>query len=137
MMWQCDKCGRRLAAPPGRKVFCSCGSIQSYPSEAFKEAGRKAWGLIHSYPIEHWNDWDPEAAMVWYSEDWLPLIPSFGCSCKNEWAKLTSEHPPDFTSAKAFFEWTWDRHNDINRRLQHQEISIDQAYEIWSRHLEK
>lgn len=136
-MFECKYCGRKIHTT--KRVFC-CANRESFVGPMPRprsEAGRRAWGLIHRYPIEHWNDWDPEAAIVWYSEDWLPLIPSFGCSCKNEWAKLTSEHPPDFTSAKAFFEWTWDRHNDINRRLQHQEISIDQAYEIWSRHLEK
>lgn len=131
MVWVCSKCGRTINAPPGRKVFCSCGSIKEYPIEAFRAAGRKAWGLIHSYPITYWDRWDPEAARLWYS-NWLANVPQYGCNCSAKWAKLTKDFPPDFSSPEAFFRWTVDRHNDVNESLGSMIVGIDEAFEIWS-----
>lgn len=78
-----------------------------------EEQGRKAWSALHGYSP---GQWDAAEAERWYAE-WLYMVPGYGCSCRDEWAKLTAESPPDFTSRDAFRQWAIDRHNDVNRRL--------------------
>lgn len=118
MIWTCGKCGRSINAPVGIPVYCSCGTVGVCPKEKLAEAGRLAWLRIHSYPKDHWEDWDPVKAKQWYVNEWLPLVPSFGCDCQSYWLQLTLRLPPTFESPEAFYQWTVDRHNDINTKLE-------------------
>lgn len=117
-MWTCPKCRRSIAAPAGITVYCSCGARNTNPEEYLREAGRKAWALLHRYPIEHQHDCEPVEAKRWYEEEWLPLVPRFGCECHSYWRELTTLRPPNFASFDDFYWWSVDRHNDINRKLQ-------------------
>jgi hypothetical protein len=87
---------------------------------------------------DHWNELHryvfttPESCEAFYI-DWTIRIPNLGCDCMAHWSELTSIKPPDFSSSKAFFEWGWARHNDVNQRLHavdgnHLPFSLDDAY---------
>src|SRR5690606_26873112 len=69
-----------------------------------EQRGREAWHELHS---------QREPTPEWY-EDWRKRIPNYGCSCRKNWAKLTKKYPPDFSSPRAFFEWSVARHNDVS-----------------------
>jgi hypothetical protein len=79
--------------------------------------------VVTAIPITFFSDhWDelhryvyttPEKAEVDHLE-WMTRIPNAKCSCLAEWKRLIALHPPDFSSARAFFEWGVDRHNDVN-----------------------
>lgn len=88
---------------------------------------RSHWLRLHKYAIEC-GLWDERAARAFYAE-WLEGIPTTSCNCRSHWMELTTDNPPDFSSREAFFEWTWARHNDVNRRLKKPEITLAEAYE--------
>ncbi len=78
-------------------------------------AGQEHWLSIHSYPFSVPNWHAPDAR--YYYREWLKGIPSYGCSCKESWKKLTTKYPPIFRDRYLFFFWTVDRHNDVNMKL--------------------
>ena len=91
-----------------------------------------AWKILHLYAVLNSLSWSPELAKKWYCRRFLPKVPNFGCSCKAHWKTLTKRHPPDFSSPKAFFEWTVARHNDVS--TQHSKkptITLSEAYAIY------
>lgn len=63
-------------------------------------------------------------------DTWTKKIP-FNCNCKTEWKIRTEQHPPDFSTPLNFFRWTVDRHNDINKLNHKQELTFDQALELY------
>lgn len=91
------------------------------------------WGMLHSYAPTNASKWNPATARQWYQDTWNPLIPSCG-ECRQHWAELTKQHPPDFSSARAFFEWAWARHNDVSTmHSKRPTITLEEAYTVyWS-----
>jgi len=77
------------------------------------EALHALWRELHSYSV---TPWDADVALAWYKA-WEKRIPSFGCSCKQHWAKIARKLPPDFSSAEAFSQWAIDAHNQVNKML--------------------
>jgi hypothetical protein len=85
------------------------------------------WLPLHRYPFEHYKD--AESAKHWYYSEWLPKVPSIGCSCQSHWKDLTEKHPPDFSSPEAMFEWGWARHDDVSREHSNRpRITLEEAY---------
>ena len=80
-----------------------------------------AWAELHSVvnPTEEW-----------YSK-WLMSVPAFNCQCRDSWRRLTADMPPDFSSTKAFFEWSVRAHNLVNKELGKAEVSLVEAYATW------
>lgn len=90
------------------------------------------WPPLHRYGPMNSRNWDSATAEKWYNQIWLPKVPNIGCSCQPHWAELTKRHPPDFSSAKAFFEWGWSRHDDVSRMHSKRPlITLSQAYEMY------
>lgn len=129
-------CGNRVRAEStGDVVTCSkCSAkivIGSTSDIAEYKAKFSAWGVLHSYTAKHSATWNPAIARQWYDTEWTQLIPSCG-ECRVHWAELTKQHPPDFSSAKAFFEWGWARHNDVSTlHSKRPTITLDEAYRIY------
>ena len=95
------------------------------------------WLPLHQYAFTHADNWDSAKAEKWYLYSWLPTVPRFtpegaSCGCETHWAELTKQHPPDFSSPKAFFDWGVHRHNDVSRDHSHKpEITLEEAYRIY------
>jgi len=90
------------------------------------------WLPLHRYAVEHVSDWNPCLASRWYFEEWKPRIPTYGCACEKHWKELTEDHPPDFSSPQAFFEWGYWRHDDVSRlHSKRPQISLEQAYAMY------
>lgn len=87
------------------------------------------WGPLHFYAVKHADNWDIKKAKAFYRK-WQKDIPNTKtCACKSNWKKLALK--PDFSSAKAFFEWAVHAHNVVNAKLKKAEISLPDAYAIW------
>jgi len=63
--------------------------------------------------------------------NWKRYIPSQGCTCASNFAEIEEELPPDFTSPEAFFARGIEWHNRVNRKLDYQEITLNQALMLW------
>jgi hypothetical protein len=96
--------------------------------EAIAKAGQRAWSLIHRY-----RGCDPV-----FFEAWMAWVPQ-GCSCKSDLSQRIKDHPPDFSSAEAFFEWGVDLHNWVNEKLlangdtTKRTFTIEEARNQWRR----
>ncbi len=66
--------------------------------------GRKLWAELHSK-----QNPTPE----WF-ESWLSRVPSFGCSCQQNFRGYVKDNPPDFDD---FYRWGVDAHNWVNLKL--------------------
>lgn len=111
--------GRKILPPQEPNHYNSEHNVQIY----------NHWLPLHKYAPEHASSWNPDLAKKWYHETWLPRVPSIGCSCKSHWSDLTTKQPPDFSSAKAFFEWGWARHDDVSRlHSKAARISLEECY---------
>lgn len=73
-------------------------------------AGSEHWRLLHTLHIDFKN-------LRYNYRKWVTSIPSYGCSCKESWSRLTTKYPPPFNDPYLFFFWGVDRHNDINNDL--------------------
>jgi hypothetical protein len=116
----CPRCQASLAIRGG--VMHSHNGDPSVPKikdlkEQIAERGRACWAELHGCQ---------EPTQQWYAE-WLKTVPSFGCSCRKNWDELTTKYPPDFSSREAFFKWSVDRHNDVNRKLGKPQVSVMEA----------
>ena len=49
--------------------------------------------------------------------------------CRKHWLAMIAKTPPDFSR---YFEWTVDRHNEVNTRIGKKVISYEAARQIWS-----
>lgn len=83
-------------------------------------AGRERWGELHafteSYPESPTED-DKTKARYWMSQ-WRERIPRFGgCSCREDWARLEANYPPDYSSRETLVKWASNGHDWVNRRI--------------------
>ncbi len=91
------------------KKFFACVCV----NPAGQRRTSTVWDVMHRYAIDRWMDWSAADAAGFYAR-WLPTIPSFGCECQSNWAAYTADHPPDFSSARAFFAWSIAAHNHVS-----------------------
>lgn len=113
--WKQKEIERRIGDP--KTVVVSRADITA-------EAGRKAWEYLHT------TDDPPEVAIPKFEA----MIPSYGCSCKNDYLKLKEQHPFDYSSPDAFFVSGVVLHNAVNRKLGKAEMGLDEARGRWGRH---
>lgn len=85
-----------------------------------EHTGRKAWRTLHER-----RDANPE----WFRE-WMTSIPT-GCGCGSSVAAILAEHPPNYASPAAWFEWTVDFHNAVNVKLGKPTMTLDEARRLW------
>jgi hypothetical protein len=89
--------------------------------------GNEGWHFIHmtalNYP-EKPTEQDKKN-YTQFLESLVYTLPCEGCSFN--WLKKLRETPPNLNSRKEFFEWTVDRHNEVNKSNGKREISYDEA----------
>lgn len=83
--------------------------------------GPKMWAELHARARVFTGDVAAETK-------WLDTFArKIGCGgCQRHWNKMIAEHPPTLTSADAYFAWTVDRHNAVNRKLKKDEWTVEQ-----------
>ncbi len=126
------KCGKKFIVLPHQFVKChKCGAVIQKGDPNAVVVHQTAWGMLHQYAPLNAAKWNPQSAHQWYAIEWLPMIPSCG-ECRVHWAELTRQHPPDFSTPRAFFEWSWARHNDVSINHSHRPtITLEQAYAMY------
>lgn len=85
---------------------------------------RSRWEELHRRPFACSTD---DAA-------WLKSFRSrIPCGeCRRHFDKFSAEHPPDFTSHRSYFEWTWELHESVNRKLEKHGITVDEAWSMYA-----
>lgn len=85
-----------------------------------KTLGRALWRLLHAYAREFPAEPSPadrDRAAAWLAE-WSAIVREHrGCRCAADWGSILADLPPDLSSADAFWAWTVDVHNLVNRKL--------------------
>ena len=125
------KCGAKFFFAASDFVRChKCGHVV-HNGDGKEPERTDAWGMLHQYAPLNAAKWNPQSAHQWYAIEWMPMIPSCG-ECRVHWAELTRQHPPDFSTPRAFFEWSWARHNDVSINHSHRPtITLEQAYAMY------
>ncbi len=74
--------------------------------------GPQMWGKLHTRAREY--DGNAGAAAVFL----ILFTFAIPCGdCKRHWLEMLKRSPPDLSSAEAYYQWTVDRHNEVNLRL--------------------
>jgi len=121
-----------IECPKCKSLICIAG-LAATSNVVVNHVASSPWQALHSYAPTNATKWNPATARQWYDTEWTQLIPSCG-ECRQHWAELTKQHPPDFSSARAFFEWAWARHNDVSTmHSKRPTITLEEAYTVyWS-----
>lgn len=130
------KCGKKVVSNCGIDFCLTCVREMKRQGFDFKpvvtaDRGNKAWSAIHSRYASD-GAWDEQQERQWYEDEWLPMIPSYGCSCKEEWKKLTEQYPIDFSTRENAFRSLWELHNKVNEKLGKPTITLEQAKDQWN-----
>lgn len=83
-------------------------------------AGRALWLELHGFAeqyAESPTEDDVSHARYWMA-NWRERIPRFGgCTCREDWARLEANYPPQYGSREAFVTWSIISHDAVNRRI--------------------
>lgn len=60
------------------------------------------------------------------------FVNSIPCpSCQKHFELFIKDHPPDFSSRPAFFRWTVNAHNYVNRSKGGRQLTIDEVLDLY------
>lgn len=130
------KCGRKFKDDMLRPINCACGStivlrtesdIIGVQSHIIAADTPSLWLELHTYIYIN-----SEKAAEFYL-DWQSRIPNFGCACKEHWANIVKELPPNFNSAREFFEWGVAAHNLVNNKLGYEHFPYEVARALYKK----
>lgn len=94
---------------------------------AMKVNGHHYWAVIHLTAWYFPDEPTPEESLN-AKEFMEKLAQELICNlCRHHFGEYVKNHPPDTSSRSAFFRWTVDAHNFVNRRLKKPEVSYEQA----------
>ncbi len=92
--------------------------------------GSQGWHFIHyvclNYPTNP-TEQDAKNYMT-FLESLKNVLPCEICS--HNWAEKMEKTPPDFTNRQKLFEWSVDRHNEINELDGKKVLSYEEALEV-------
>lgn len=100
------------------------------PEAKKQRRGAYAWKVVHTYPIENRESWNPFNAQRFFFHVFWNLVPKEGCSCNEFFVGYCNSNPPDFSSADDFFAWTWRLHNAVNAKLGKPILSLEEAIQL-------
>jgi hypothetical protein len=63
-------------------------------------------------------------------EEWEKKIPRYECDCKKFYTDWKASNPPSFPLS---FEWKYNLKSAVNAKLGHDNLTIDEAIEFWSK----
>lgn len=86
------------------------------------EPSRTLWADLHERALT--VDGDDSAWLGEFSLR-LPCGP-----CRSDWLRMLRDTPPAF--GDAYFAWTVDRHNEVNRMLGRSVLSLREALDRWT-----
>jgi hypothetical protein len=97
-----------------------------------KNSGPGIWFVIHTLALYAKNDKAKEAFVVSINL----LCDNFGCeTCKPHFRKFIDTHDLkkywhvnfDFEDDVGFFKWTWELHNEVNKKLNKPIVAFEDA----------
>lgn len=87
------------------------------------------WTELHCRGLLHLG---MEGEQKWF-ESFVKSIP---CpKCQHHFESYIQQHPPVFETRRAFFMWTVDAHNFVNRALEKPQINFMDAVGLYSKML--
>ena len=87
--------------------------------------GKGIWFVIHTLAL---NTKDKKQCFEWMINT---LADNFGCEiCKPHIKKFILDHPLKNYN-EDYFKWTWELHNDVNRRLNKPTLPLEEALNIY------
>lgn len=107
-----------VKTPEEVKALLELGRLEQLANQ-----GRFAWTKKHSY-LGHDSQ---------YHELWELLIPSYGCSCMQDYKTYKETNPPDFSTDYSYFVWGVNLHRWVCVKLGRPELTLEQALERWNR----
>jgi uncharacterized HAD superfamily protein len=112
-MNSCNICGRVFPSHWVEPIRCNHKKPKTKKiKKAITIKTKSHWLSLHEYPTKV-DVWNINLANIWYKK-WCLSIPSYGCSCKDNWKKYTLKNPPIFTSREDFFNWSVEAHNYVS-----------------------
>lgn len=139
-MWECKNCKIKVDIDLKYPIRCYCGLLDYGNSQEMHEplmseietqlpkepeSIATVWANLHTHQYT-----TPQAAIEFFA-NWQLTIPDFGCPCREHWAGIVREYPPDFSHAKAFFLWGVDAHNKVNDKLGKPIFSHEEAFNLY------
>lgn len=89
--------------------------------------GPARWAMLHRRALAYRGDAEGERAYL------ARLLERLPCDeCREHFAALMADYPPDLTSAEAYFEWSHTMHRLVNDRLGKPSPTLDEARRLWS-----
>jgi hypothetical protein len=88
------------------------------------ERFRAMWAELHRRALAFTGDVDAERAWM---DGFTRRLP---CGeCRRHWKQLLEATSPDYSSADAYFAWTVEAHNQVNRQLGKSQMTVAEARE--------
>lgn len=89
--------------------------------------GPVLWCTLHDRPEQAGDDLSNEAEWL---EAFTETIPCE--TCRGHFREYQQQHPPDFSSARAYFAWTVEAHDAVNDRLGTRRVGWQEK--LWGPH---
>ncbi len=122
----CDKCNSVFPAPSDASfVICSCGkrfekpkvapvTFTLSPSASTPPITQNQWNWVHSWLSDTSTIWNPSEAELIYNSEFVPKIPSNGCSCNLHWSNYVATNPIDWSTREAARNYFFNAHNFVS-----------------------
>lgn len=90
------------------------------------------WKELHLRALNH-KGGDDSAYLLAFAK----RIPRFttGCACREHWRTIYSQNRPGFVvtaNKNEYFEWTVKMHNEINKKINKPQYTVEQAKSFYS-----
>ncbi len=97
--------------------------------DGWSAIGPKLWAELHLRCLFIEIDSAAEAGWLTAFDARIPCG-----DCKMHWRAMIEASPPNVSSNLAYFQWSVDRHNEVNQRLQKPTIRLASARTYWDAH---
>lgn len=99
---------------------CQDDSVPFTGETALAVTGRECWRQLHEFAEKYAEvpTEDDKLHAKYFMASWRERIPRFGgCSCREDWARLEANYPPDYSSRETLVKWASNGHDWVNRRI--------------------
>jgi hypothetical protein len=120
-------CKRKIPVLPdlSRRAMKDDPAWQERKRAMMARVGPPLWAKLHRWALTA----DLTTAQEWL-DDFAKQLP---CGdCKRHWRDMIKRAPPDLSSQIALFDWTVERHNEVNERLDRSTMTTDEARATWT-----
>tara|TARA_B110000459_G_C16480199_1_gene433890 strand:+ start:195 stop:650 length:456 start_codon:yes stop_codon:yes gene_type:complete len=98
-----------------------------------KNWGKFGWGFIHNVALGYSVDltyMKKEQYRKFFEVigDVLPCL-----DCQDHYKEMIANYQPILIDKQSLFKWTVDIHNKVNERINKKQITLDEAYNIWTK----